>query len=102
LPGWLLPDRLPDRDVAEASLRRLLQPRVLAALGAVFLIAAVAIGILTGRTSEQSASINGAQSAPPTGGDASKEVPPDAAATAADKPPLASNASGAPGQPEDH
>jgi hypothetical protein len=52
LPGWLLPDR----GVAEAALRRLLQPRVLAALGAMFLLAALAIGIFASRIPEQSPS----------------------------------------------
>jgi PPM family protein phosphatase len=97
LPGWLLPDR----GVAEASLRRLLQPRVLAALGAVFLIAAVAIGIFTGRASEQSASGNAAPRATTTGGEASKEAPPKATATSADASPPVSKASEASDQQED-
>ncbi|HYI70371.1 MAG TPA: protein phosphatase 2C domain-containing protein [Skermanella sp.] len=77
MPDWLLPDR----NVAEAALRRLLQPRVLAGLGAVFLIAAVAFGLFTGRSSEQEASGN--------------------PAPAADAPPPAPKASEAPAQRED-
>jgi hypothetical protein len=77
MPGWLLPDR----KAAETALRRLLQPRVLAGLGAVFLIAAVAFGLFTGRSSEQEASGN--------------------PAPAADAPPLAPKASAAPAQRDD-